>query len=245
MINDNENVYKYIIAKVEHAEWYDGETLIKNLGFPGDNKRVWKSVVMGLTVDKAESVTEIKSENDVIFSYIIAYVNTDAKYWTEKFLEIKEEKSDSYNTKVVLQTIENELQQIKEKSPKDYYILRNAVVQKLQSEQEIDYNEMIESLLGTYCAQNKEINIQIIKTKLLNAPQEKNFDTQFHSVPETIKKKTPTKIAVSPIIDITIKGGVDNWEKDFLVKRKSSGKKYLMIRCDDESVLKIFSDDND
>lgn len=26
--------YKYVVAKVEHSEWYDGETLEKNFGFP-------------------------------------------------------------------------------------------------------------------------------------------------------------------------------------------------------------------
>lgn len=40
--------YKYVVAKVEHSEWYDGETLEKNFGFPGQNKRVWKSAVIGL-----------------------------------------------------------------------------------------------------------------------------------------------------------------------------------------------------
>ena len=42
--------YQFIIAKVEHSEWYDGETLAKNFGFPGENKRVWKSAVINLKV---------------------------------------------------------------------------------------------------------------------------------------------------------------------------------------------------
>lgn len=43
--------YQFVIAKVEHSEWYDGETLAKNFGFPGENKRVWKSAVVDLLIE--------------------------------------------------------------------------------------------------------------------------------------------------------------------------------------------------
>jgi hypothetical protein len=37
-IKNDANEYMYIVAKVEHSEWYDGESLRKNFGFPSEKK---------------------------------------------------------------------------------------------------------------------------------------------------------------------------------------------------------------
>lgn len=42
---------QFVIVKVEHSEWYDGESLAKSFGFPDENKRVWKSAVVDLSVE--------------------------------------------------------------------------------------------------------------------------------------------------------------------------------------------------
>ena len=224
--------YKYVVAKVEHSEWYDGETLEKNFGFPGQNKRVWKSAVIGLdAVDGA-----------VIFTTIKAYINTNAKYWTADFLEVQEAKTDAVNTKAVLHAIDRVLKPVKEKSPQDYYNLRNTVVHELQSEQTINYPEMVNNLLGSYQPASEEVDVQGMRQKLLEAS---GFDTQFHTDPKAIKGPGKVKIIISPSIDVLVKEGIPNWREGFLVHEKADGRTFLMIRCDDQRTLNSFPKDTE
>ena len=224
--------YKYVIAKVEHSEWYDGETLSKNFGFPGQNKRVWKCAVIGLDV----------IDGAVIFPSIKAYINTNAKYWTASFLEIQEAKTDAANTKAVLHAVEMALRPVREKSPQDYYNLRNTAVHELQSEQTINYPDMVDRLLSNYQPASDDVDIQSIKGKLLAAT---GFDTQFHTDPKSIKGTGKVKIYVSPAIDVLVKEGIPNWREDFLIHEKRDGRTFLMIRCDDPTTIKSFPIDTD
>lgn len=229
LITDDEG-YKYVVAKVEHSEWYDGETLEKNFGFPGQNKRVWKSAVIGLNaVDGA-----------VKFTNITAYINTNAKYWTADFLEVQEAKTDAVNTRAVLRTVERVLKPVKEIAPQDYYNLRNTVVHELQSEQTINYPEMINNLLGSYQPASKDVDVKRMRERLLKAS---GFDTQFNTNPKAIDKQSKVKLSVSPSIDVLVKEGIPNWREDFFIHEKADGRTFLMIRCDDQRTLNSFPKD--
>ena len=227
--------YKYVIAKVEHSEWYDGETLEKNLGFPGENKRVWKSAVIGLDI----------ANDAVIFSSIKIYVNHPAKYWSADFLEVQEAKTDAVNTKAVLHAVEKVLKPVKESSLQDYYNLRNTVVHELQSEQTINYPDMVGRLLDNYEPASETVNVSEIKEKLLNAREKDGFDTQFHTDPKSIKGSGRIKIFISPSIDVLVKEGIPNWKDGFLVHEKTDGRTFLMIRCNDQKTLTSFPKDED
>lgn len=226
--------YKYVIAKVEHSEWYDGETLEKNFGFPGENKRVWKSAVIGL---------DCEGEN-VSFPYIDVYVNHVAKYWTTSFLEVKETKTDVSNTRSVFNTIDKAIRRFKETAPLDYYNLRNTALHELQSEQIINYPEMISKLLDAYSPSSDVVNVSDVREKLLAAGENGDFDTQFNTVPEAVKRAGRITIHVSPSIDIVVKEGISNWKDEFLSHEKIDGRTYLMIRCDDENTLSSFPKDD-
>ena len=54
----------YIIAKVEHSEWYDGDSLKKNLGFPSEKKNVWKSAVIPFIYDEEISFDNVRVYTD-------------------------------------------------------------------------------------------------------------------------------------------------------------------------------------
>lgn len=225
--------YKFVVAKVEHSEWYDGETLEKNLGFPGENKRVWKSAVIGLDV----------ANNAVIFTSIKVYVNHSAKYWSADFLEVQEAKTDAVNTRAVLHAVDRVLRPVKDISLQDYYNLRNTVVHELQSEQTISYSDMVCKLLDKYEPASETVNVADIKEKLLAARERDGFDAQFHTDPKSIKGSGKIKIFVSPAIDVLVKEGIPNWKEGFLVHEKSDGRTFLMIRCNDEKTLNSFPKD--
>ena len=229
----DDDSYKYVVAKVEHSEWYDGETLEKNLGFPGENKRVWKSAVINL--DNINGV--------VSFSSIKVFVNHPAKYWTADFLEVKEAKTDAINTKKVLHASEKILKQVKDSSLQDYYTIKNTIVHELQSSQIISYPEMIERLLDNYVPASDNVDIDRLKEKLLAARERYGFDTQFHTDPEAIRGYGKIKIIISPSINVLIKEGIPNWKDQFLITEKPDGRTYIMIRCDNPDILSSFPRD--
>ena len=233
LIND-EDAYSYVIAKVEHKEWFEGETLQKNFGFPNENK-VWKSAVIGLAI----------VADAVMLSPIHCYINTQAKYWTESFLEVDEVKNDTTNTLAVMKAVDKVLGPLRETAPIDYYNLRNSATHKLQTEQTINFPDMIGELLDNYCPNVDSVNPAMLKEKLLALSREGRFDTQFHTDPKAIKNLKKVKISVSPTVDVIIREAQNNWEDSFYIREKSDGKSFLMIRCEDEKTLRMFPKDID
>lgn len=230
----DDDTYSYVIAKVEHKEWFEGETLQKNFGFPNENK-VWKSAVIGLsTVADA-----------VMLSPIRCYINTQAKYWTESFLEVDEAKNDTTNTLAVMKAIDKVLRPLRDTAPIDYYNLRNSAIHELQTEQIINYSTLVGGLLDHYSPTEESIHTETLKAKLLELPTEGGFDTQFHTDPKAIKNLKKMKISVSPTIDVLIREAQNNWEESFCIHEKADGTSYLMIRCEDEQTLHMFPKDKD
>lgn len=228
LVKDHDE-YRYIIAKVEHTEWYDEDTFIKRYGIPGDNLKVWKSAVFGL--DSEGNITKIR-----------CFVNTKAAYWTETFLEIKETHNDTDNTRKVLRVCGKVLNQIKKISPKDYYNLMNTINHEMQSDQQINYNEMLDRLFDTYEPHKEEINKESLKKKLIEAGSEGSFDTLFHADSKEVKKRRRITIPVSETIDVFVKEAINDWTDTFRIYSEASGEKYLMIRCDNEDTLKSFAE---
>lgn len=231
----DEEGYKFIIAKIEHSEWYHGETLIKNLGFPGENKRVWKSVVMCLEV----------VDGTVIFTSIKVHLNHKAEYWTAKFLEIQEAKTDTVNTKAVFAGVERVLKPLIKKSPQDYYNIRNSVVTQLQKDQTINYTDMVGTIMDGYSPAGNNVAAATLKAQLIALKNEGHFDTQFHTDPKAMKRKKRTTLDVTQCIQVVVTEGLPDWEENFRIKRKANGQNYLMIRCSDEKTLKAFKEDEE
>ena len=230
----DEDSYSYIIAKVEHKEWFEGETLQKNFGFPNENK-VWKSAVIGLSV----------VADAVLLSPICCYVNTKAKYWTESFLEVDEAKNDTTNTIAVMKAVDKVLRPLKGAAPIDYYNLKNSATHELQTDQTISFPDMVRSLLNQYIPTEESVDTVALREKLLALPAEGKFDTQFHTDPKAIKNMKKVKVSVSPTIDVLIREAQNNWKEIFLIHEKSEGKSYLMIRCEDKKTLRMFPKDKD
>ena len=225
--------YQYVIAKVEHSEWIDGETLEMNFGFPGNNKKVWKSAVIDLSL----------GDDEILFDSIRVYVDHPAKYWSDEFLEVKEAKSDSKNTKAVLRAFEQALKTIKNVSFGDYYNIKNSVVHDLQSDKDINYHDLVEKTIDRYQPLSDEVDLVLVKQKLISAGETNNFDTQFHTDPEAIKTAGKIKIHVSPAIDVTVKEGLSNWRDNFKTYIKPDGRTYIMIKCDNQETLQMFPKD--
>lgn len=228
--------YQFIIAKVEHSEWYNGETLAKNFGFPGENKRVWKSAVISLSVEGV----------DVTHGNVKVFSGTGAQYWTKDFLEVREANSDTVNTEKVLKIVNQELKRsVKGKSLYDYYNLKNSLNHALQSDQLINYPDLIGSLFDAYQPTEPSVNKEEIKTKLLDKADSGIFDTQFHADPSVVNKNSRTKYRVNKYVNLMVLEAQPDGQRLIKAEKRITGEKVLIISCDDNDTFMSFYNDTE
>lgn len=226
--------YLYIIAKVEHSEWYDGESLQKNFGFPSEKKNVWKSAVFPIFIDE-----------EVTFDTVRIYTDNDAKYWAVQFLELTEERNDKTNTSVAFNAIEMELKRkVKKHSERDYYNLRNTLIHSMKTPQQLNYPEFVNALVGTYQPDEPTLNMEKLQTALLELPKKKNFDKQFNTVPDAIKKHRRLKLPVTTGIELSISEETKNYRDSITATTDASGARYLKIACRENSTYELFCERN-
>jgi hypothetical protein len=233
-IKTDADEYLYIIAKVEHSEWYDGESLRKNFGFPSEKKNVWKSAVFPLIIDE-----------EIAFDTVRVYTDNDAKYWAIQFLELNEERNDQTNTSAAFNAIEMELKRkVKKHSERDYYILRNTLIQSMKTPHQVNYPELVNALVGNYQPDEPNLDMALVSTALLELPEKKNFDRQFNTVPDAIKKRRRLKFPVTTGIELSISEDVENYRDSIIASTDEYGARYLQIACCENSTYELFEERN-
>lgn len=100
---EDEGKVLFLLAKVEHTDFFDDSDYSIKSGFSKDTKKIWKTCLF-----------EIDDLNSVKFLARI-YSNTVAKYWWHDFLELNELQSDELNTKRAFKAVESTLSRKSEK----------------------------------------------------------------------------------------------------------------------------------
>ena len=230
LIEDDDG-YKFIVAKVEHLEFIEAENFRRDIGFPSDNKRVWKSAV--IPIDFSDGV--------ISFGTVKCFAKTGENYWTHLFLEMEPAQTDEKNTKEVYAAVNRVLtRRVKTQSPADYTQLQNALIATLQSEQQINYPEMIERLVGTYSPTDESLDMAPVKEQLLALQESGNFDTQFNSVPKAVKNVKKRKYPLTSSIDLYVKEGLGDIKRNIKAVREPNGDKYLKVLCENSDTYNSF-----
>ena len=74
----------------------------------------------------------------------------------------------------------------------------------LQSDQMIDYRDLIASLFDTYQPSGPSVNVEEIKARLLDKADSGRFDTQFHADPGVVNKNSRTKYRVNEYVNLMV-----------------------------------------
>ena len=230
-ILDDQLNHFYVLAKVEHSQWFDGADLMTKIGFPKDTKTVWKSAIFPVyTVNE-----------DVFFDTIQVYSDNQAKYWTNSFLELDEFKDDESNTKKAFRSIDQELKSsVKTMSERDYVVLSDEIMNTMNTCQDFNYTNYVDDLMDSYQPINEDLEIEAIKQSLLALPERKNFDTNFQTVPSSIQNRTKKKYKLAQGIELTISNDAKNFSKQIVSTLDANGNRILQIRCEDEKTYEAF-----
>ena len=117
-MTDNDT-YSVLIAKVEHKSYFDDIKFDKRTGYSTDDNKMWKSCLF-----KFE-----KNNDEILIQEIKVFLDNNAKYWTENFLELDPMNEDDINTNNAFRALDMVLtRNVKKQYPKDYTTLRNSVI---------------------------------------------------------------------------------------------------------------------
>lgn len=227
---EDEGHTSFLLAKVEHTDFFDDTDYSVKSGFSKDTKKIWKTCLFEIDdINAAEFFARI-------------YSNTVAKYWWHEFLELEELQSDETNTKKAFRSLETVLSRnLKRVAPHDHMIIRNAIYVYFNSVQHFDYKEMLDRTVRNYIPDDmtEEIKNNLLK-KLEVLPRENGFDLQFSPVSAVIKSKMRKTYDVYNGIQIRILGGMEELKDVICAQQDEDGKKYLKIRVNEEDTYRIF-----
>lgn len=231
LFDQDNNIYVYLLANVEHSEWVDDADFTFKTGFSKDKKTIWKSCLIDLPDLEA---TEFHAR---------IYSNTVAKYWNDDFLELDEMNSDETNTTRAFKAIDATLNQnFRGISSPDHTIIRNTFVSYLINNDHIDFPTMVDTVLGNYQPVDPDVNpekILAIKGKLLELPRKKNFDSQFNAINSAVNARIKKVYPINDGIDLKVTRNIGDLAGT-IQSVEENGVRYIRVRTNNPDTFKKF-----
>lgn len=229
----NEDNYEYLLAKVEHSAFVDDSDFSFKSGFSSEQKKIWKTCIFNCRIE----------DEDISIDEAKVYVSNSGKYWADDFLELKELSTDAQNTKRAFSAIASLLsRKVKKSAPGDYTVIRNTFVGYMKREQQLDYNEMISTILDDYQADSlSQDSLDELKNKLMELPDKRKFDRSFTVVPKEIRAKVRQLYKVNDGIEIKVNDFVQDIKHKISAEEDVvTGTKYIRIMTNNEDVYQQF-----
>jgi hypothetical protein len=191
----------------------------KRLGFSVANK-VYKACKVTFSNDGTPESVDI-----------FDYNTKPSKYWWNNFLELRESRTDSHNTRIASTEVIKVLNRYKKDHPYDCNILRNSTIASFKQDAEMNFESFIENNFESY--QPSDANFSTKLTAIVNTlkelPEKKNFDSQFRLVPGDVSFRR-SKVRLSHEIDITYDEGIADIDNKIWSERRSNGEEVVVIR---------------
>ncbi|HBW37737.1 MAG TPA: hypothetical protein DEF89_21640 [Desulfosporosinus sp.] len=228
---ENDDMYLYLVAKVEHDTYIDDIELVKRVGMPVDKQTIKTGLI---TFSQDMNVLSVK----------ISDVNAKAsQYWWGEFLELRKANTDEDNTKKAFKAIDIVLgKQIKTQSPKDHTVLRNTAIGFFRNEENFSFDNMMNSVFNRYePIEPDSFDIQRVRDTISRLPEQGKFDRQFVVVKKEIRANIKQVYHISPNIELQIIDHVEAIRHLIQAERSEDGSMYIKIKTDSEEVFQSFN----
>ncbi len=234
LYNSENNTYSFLIAKVEHKSFFDDINFERRTGYSTEDNKLWKSCLFNFgNITEEISIEEIK-----------VFLDNNAKYWTDSFLEIDPMNDDDKNTNNAFKSIEIALtRNIKKCYPKDYTTLRNSVICYFRSKEMFDFDDMYESIFKSYSPIEMEADVYTASVidKIKKVKESGKFDKQFKINQKIIKAKVKKVYEVNNNIEIKIMDGIENLDEIInSYKDPNTGEKFIRIKTNNDETYNSF-----
>lgn len=234
LYNSESDTYSFLIAKVEHKSFFDDINFERRTGYSTEDNKLWKSCLFNFgNITEEISIEEIK-----------VFLDNNAKYWTDSFLEIDPMNDDDKNTNNAFKSIEITLtRNIKKYYPKDYTTLRNSVICYFRSKEMFDFDDMYESIFKSYRPIEMEDDVYTASVidKIKNVKESGKFDKQFKINQKIIKAKVKKVYEVNNNIEIKIMDGIENLDEIInSCEDPQTGERYIRIKTNNDETYNSF-----
>lgn len=234
LYNSENNTYSFLIAKVEHKSFFDDINFERRTGYSTEDNKLWKSCLFNFgNITEEISIEEIK-----------VFLDNNAKYWTDSFLEIDPMNDDDKNTNNAFKSIEIALtRNIKKCYPKDYTTLRNSVICYFRSKEMFDFDDMYESIFKSYSPIEMEADVYTASVidKIKKVKESGKFDKQFKINQKIIKAKVKKVYEVNNNIEIKIMDGIENLDEIInSYKDPNTEEKFIRIKTNNDETYNSF-----
>ena len=216
-----QNLYKIVLAKADYTEFIQQVTGRVTSGLP-TKKKIFKSFMANVNQD----------EVPVAMSNLVTFdpMKSKANYWWDKFLELKELRSDELNTKTAVKLLKGQiLDKIKEQHKEAYLPLYNCTIGYMRTEGDFDLEDFRDNIFGAQVINDPTFDMEVWKQKITNlAAGGTKFDNHFTKRPQVVKEKMyETELTLAPYIELKL-------------KRNFSGRENVIKPMDDHGEQGIF-----
>ncbi len=234
LYNPESEKYSFLVAKVEHKSFIDDINFKLRTGYSTEDNKLWKSCLFRFEDNNDElCIEEIK-----------VFLDNNAKYWTDGFLEIDPMNDDDKNTNNAYRAIEFTLNRnIKKLYPNDYTTLRNSVICYFRSKEMFDFDEMYESIFNAYSPIEMENDTYkaCVKDKIGAIKDKDSFDNQFRINQKIITARVKKVYGVNNNIQIKIMDGIENLDEVInSYQDRQTGDKYIRIKTNNDETYNSF-----
>jgi hypothetical protein len=216
--------YKLIISKADYTEFMEEDTGLIKFGL-ATKKRLFKSFVANYSM----------VDGQLNQGKIITYDTNKSKstYWWKDFLELKEVRNNTTNTKTAFEQIQDRiLGPLESKYKSDFLELWNRTIAYFRVEGDFDINHYRDTIIGTYSPADARLSILELKEKVTNLPSRGGFDAFFHKDTHAVRKRFKKEIELTDEISLNIKQDVPSLKNLLKAELNGDGDKCILIKSD-------------
>jgi hypothetical protein len=202
-----------MLSKIDFEKFLEKDTLKSKLGLP-EEKALLKSCLIEIQNNTMAETILLADSNGAI-----------AKYWWDEFLTSILTFTDKENTQKAFSTLEQVISKVKKESPDDHRDLRNNLISYFKTSKSYDNEKMIQHVIGDFQPQNREVDIEKIRTKLTEVPEKAKFDGNFEIDAKEVRAKAKKVYDLGNDIELITRSGTDN-----IYSIKKDNDSYVAIR---------------
>jgi hypothetical protein len=219
------------LAKIDRSEFLNDESLEFETGLASE-RVVFKACLL-----QAEDVSAAFPTSAKV---IDSSNNGFAKYWWGTFLGLVEHRTNQVNSKLAFKSLEKILHKGVSQWKTDFQTLRNALVHHFRAARHFSIAQVVETVIGNYQPQDSGLSeedkagfsaaLEIVKTKILAAPENERFDSVFEIDSSVISARIINQtIELRTEFELTIKA---DYSESLIKGKKIDGEKWLLIKTD-------------
>ncbi|MDY0954208.1 hypothetical protein SOM22_06435 [Stenotrophomonas rhizophila] len=210
----------YIGVKVEHQLFLDEVDFSRHIGI-GESNKIYKACMASF------------DDVGAVLSVLVFDTNYRlSRYWWSDFWELKERRSDAFNTATAVTAVVKALSSLKKHSPSDYTILRNATVAAFKQQGSMNFIDFVASTFEAYQIDDPDVakKYVAIVDKIKALPSSKDFDTHFDLHPPSVPYKR-ISLPLSEEVSVSYDEDMANISEKIWASETAEGKSVVVVEA--------------